>query len=69
MLGKIQNLAGNVRNTVRKGVPVRARGQAIVEFLIVAGMIIASLAILVLFLGAFREYGVRIVELAASEYP
>ncbi len=44
-------------------------GQAATEYAIVAGMLVASLAILVVFLVAFREYGGRILELAASEYP
>ena len=44
-------------------------GQASVEYLIVVCMMIASLAILVVFLFAFREYGGRILDLAGSEYP
>ena len=39
------------------------------EYLVVAGMLIASMAILVVFLMTFREYGGRILDLATSEYP
>ena len=44
-------------------------GQAAVEYVVVLGTLIAALAILVVFLIAFREYGERVLELAASEYP
>ena len=44
-------------------------GQAAVEYLVVVAAMIAMLAILVVFLGAFREYGGRILQIAASEYP
>ena len=47
----------------------KREGQAAVEYMIVAGILIASLAILVVFLGGFREYGGRVLEMAASEYP
>ena len=45
------------------------RGQAAVEYVVVLGVLFASIAILVVFLVAFREYGERILEMAASEYP
>ena len=45
------------------------RGQAATEYVVVVGVLIATLAILVVFLGTFREYGGRILQLAASEYP
>jgi hypothetical protein len=45
------------------------RGQAATEYVVVAGVLIATIAILVVFLGAFRENGGRILQLAASEYP
>ncbi len=49
---------------------VRARnGQAMVEFLVVAGMMMAAVAILMVFLGTFREYGTRVLDLVGSEYP
>lgn len=50
--------------------PVQSRrGQAAVEYLVVAGMMLASLAILVVFLATFREAGGRALDLAGSEYP
>ena len=45
------------------------RGQTITEYVIVAGMLMASLAILMFFLATFREYGGRVLDLTASEYP
>lgn len=45
------------------------RGQAMIEYAVVAGMLVASLAILVVFLFAFKEYGGRILDFAGSEYP
>lgn len=39
------------------------------EFLIAAGIFLASVAMLAIFLYTFREYGERILNLAASEYP
>jgi len=47
----------------------RKAGQAMVEFLVVAGMLMAAVAILTVFLGTFREYGTRILDLVGSEYP
>jgi hypothetical protein len=40
-----------------------------VEFVVVAGMVLASLAILMFFLGTFQEYGTRVLDLVGSEYP
>lgn len=40
-----------------------------VEFVVVAGMLVAAMAILMVFLGTFREYGTRILDLVGSEYP
>ncbi len=45
------------------------RGQAMVEFMVVAGMVMASLAILWVFLATFKEYGTRVLTLVGSEYP
>ncbi len=47
----------------------RKRGQAMVEFMVVAGMILAALAILWVFLATFKEYGTRVLNLVGSEYP
>jgi len=44
-------------------------GQAMVEFAVIAGMMLAMLAVLTLFLGTFREYGTRVLNLVGSEYP
>lgn len=44
-------------------------GQTMVEFVVVAGMLVAAMAILMVFLGTFREYGTRILDLVGSEYP
>ena len=44
-------------------------GQAMVEFVVVAGMLLATVAILMVFLGTFREYGTRVLNLVGSEYP
>ena len=40
-----------------------------VEYTVVAGMLLAAVAILTLFLGTFGEYGARILDLVGSEYP
>lgn len=44
-------------------------GQAMTEFVVVAGIMMAVVAIMVLFLGTFREYGTRVLDLVGSEYP
>jgi len=44
-------------------------GQAMVEFLVVAGVLMAAVAILMVFLMTFREYGTRVLDLVGSEYP
>ena len=45
------------------------RGQSSVEYLITAGMLVASVAILAVVLYTFRQYGGRVLDLVASEYP
>lgn len=40
-----------------------------VEYIIVAGMLIATVAILAVFLYTFKEYGGRVLDLVSSEYP
>ncbi len=48
----------------------RARGgQAIVEFVVVMGVLLALVAMLSLFLEVQREHGDRVLRLVASEYP
>lgn len=44
-------------------------GQAIVEYVIVAGIMVAMLSVLTLFMETFREYSARILELVSSDYP
>lgn len=45
------------------------RGQAMVEYLVITGILLASLAILTLFLETFKEYGYRILDMVSSDYP
>lgn len=47
----------------------RRSGQAISEYTVVAGMIIAMVVILSLLLEAFKSHGWRLLNLVASEYP
>ncbi|MBU4428625.1 MAG: hypothetical protein KKG09_07825 [Verrucomicrobia bacterium] len=51
------------------GSPSCREGQAMVEYLVVTGILLASLAILTLFLNTFQEYGSRILDMVASDYP
>jgi hypothetical protein len=44
-------------------------GQAVMEYVIGTGMLLAVVVMLALFLYVFKEYGGRILELLASEYP
>ena len=44
-------------------------GQTIVEYAIVAGMLVLCITIFAVFLYTFRENSSRILDLAASEYP
>jgi hypothetical protein len=44
-------------------------GQAMIEFLVVAGILMAVGAILAVFLSTFSEYGTRVLDLVGSEYP
>lgn len=47
----------------------RKRGQALTEFVVVMGMLLATGTILALFLYTFREYSGRVLQLLAAEYP
>jgi hypothetical protein len=47
----------------------RHAGQALTEFVIVAGVLLSLLAMLSLFLYTFKAYGERVLNLVASEYP
>ena len=44
-------------------------GQAMAEYVIIAGLLMAALALLTIFLVTFKEYGSRILALVSSEYP
>jgi len=44
-------------------------GQATVEYAIVSGVLIALVAIMSLLLTTFGDYGERILEMIASDYP
>ena len=46
-----------------------SRGQAMAEYVIIAGLLMASLGILTVFFVTFKEYGGRILALVSSEYP
>jgi len=39
------------------------------EYVIIAGLLMAALALLTIFLVTFKEYGSRILALVSSEYP
>ena len=45
------------------------RGQVLTEYVVIAGLLIASLGILTVFLVTFKEYGGRVLALVSSEYP
>ena len=50
--------------------PARRRaGQAAVEYVVASGILLAVLAMLALLLYAFKEYGGRVLDLVASEFP
>lgn len=44
-------------------------GQVMVEYVIMAGILITTVAILSVFLYAFKQHSARVLDLAASEYP
>ena len=44
-------------------------GQTLVEYVIVAGVLLAAVAVLSVFLYTFREHSGRILNLVSSEYP
>ena len=47
----------------------RRSGQAMIEYVIVAAMLMSTIAILAVFLYSFREFGGRVLNLVGSEYP
>ncbi|MBU0714403.1 MAG: hypothetical protein KJ964_03470 [Verrucomicrobia bacterium] len=48
---------------------ISSRGQAMAEYVIIVGLLMAALGILTFFFVTFKEYGGRILALVASEYP
>ena len=44
-------------------------GQAMTEYVLTAGILLATVAMLALFLYTFKEHSGRVLELAGSEYP
>ena len=62
-MSSTDGLSGRVHVSDARG------GQSSLEFMVVTAMFVASLAILVVFLFTFKEYGGRILDLAGSEYP
>ena len=51
------------------GTPTAKSGQALLEYVLVAAVLCSTIAILALFLYTFKEYGGRIMDLVAYEYP
>jgi hypothetical protein len=44
-------------------------GQAMVEYVVIAGTLLAASFIFLLFQGTFKEFGTRVLNLIGSEYP
>ena len=40
-----------------------------VEYVIAAGVLVTTVAVMAVFLYTFRQYGGRVLDLVASEYP
>ena len=57
----IRNSQSAIRNS--------SSGQAMAEYVIIAGLLMAALGILTVFFVTFKEYGGRILALVSSEYP
>jgi len=62
-------LFSSLRRPLAQGRSVGRAGQAMIEYAITAGMLVLAVSILAVFLYAFREYGGRVLDLVASEYP
>ena len=45
------------------------RGQAMIEYVMTAAMLLLLVVMLAVLLYTFREHGARVLDLAASEYP
>ena len=44
-------------------------GQAMVEYMVATGLLLGTLAMLALLLYVFKEYGGRVLDLVAYDYP
>jgi hypothetical protein len=53
----------------RQGLSKVRGGQAMIEYVILATMLVLTASILAVFLYSFRENGGRVLDMAASEYP
>jgi hypothetical protein len=62
-------LRNNVDNSSGFCIAGGKRGQAMIEYIIVATMLLASVAILSVFLYTFREQSGRVLDLVSAEYP
>ena len=47
----------------------RKAGQVMLEYVIVAGMLVAVLSMLALFLYTFKEQGARVLDLISADFP
>ncbi len=47
----------------------RCPGQAMIEYVIIAAMLLSTMTIMAVFLRTFRQHSQRTLNLAASEYP
>jgi len=58
-----------LRFSGREPFPQGKSGQAMIEYLMAAIVLMAAIAILAVFLYTFKSYSGRVLDLAASEYP
>lgn len=47
----------------------RRSAQAMIEYVVLAGMLTACIAMFAVFLVAFKEHGGRVLDLVAADYP
>jgi hypothetical protein len=45
------------------------RGQAMIEYVVMAGMMLAMVSIMAVLLYAIKEHNIRVLDLVSSEYP
>ena len=57
-----------LRGIIRQ-LPHSKAGQAMVEYVLIAGIMVLSLSIMALFMYVFKEHGARALDLVSSEYP